>query len=360
MKKTAVISLIILSLAQSGQWGCGKKENAPQEKQEPVFNVRVWKAVKEEVVETVSAVGTLAPEEEVTVSSEVSAPVTRIFKYEGSMVEKGEPLLSLDEEKFRLIVSRNEAELVKAASDLQFAEEDFRRKEALFKEGVISKEGYDAAKRILDSSRGQSESVNAELLLAKKDLKNSKVLAPFSGFLSERYVAPGSYVGAGEKLFKLIDIDPLKISARIPENYSSRIKKGQVVALKISSVDGDFRGAIYFISPDIDEKNRSFEIKARIPNPGAALKPGLFSEVTITTGVRKGVFVVSENAVVTRDDKRVVFVVTDGHVAERAVVTGEREAGKVVVTGGIKEGESIVIDGAQNLKDGSKVTAVTS
>ena len=205
------------------------------------------------------------------------------------------------------------------------------------------------------------ESMEAALRLAQRDLMESNVKAPFSGHLAERFVSVGSYVGEGERLFRLIDIGHLKVSASIPERHLPEVRIGQKVLVTTSTGDdGEFSGAIYFISPHVDEKTRSFEIKARIGNPGEVLKPGLFVDVTVVTGMRKGVFLVPESGVLSRDGRNVVFVVSDNTAHMREVTVLDRADGMVVVGEGLGEGELVVVDGAYDLQEGSKVRVVDS
>ncbi|MBI5598828.1 MAG: efflux RND transporter periplasmic adaptor subunit [Deltaproteobacteria bacterium] len=358
MKRAMAVFFIVTMTA--GLFGCkGKDNSGGRITPESVYNVRVWKAVKEDVPQAIAAVGTLEPEEEVEVSAEVSARLTRVFRDEGAMVGSGERLALLDEETFRLKVSRANADLERALSDLDFAFKDLERKEALFREGIVSKENHEESVMRKKAASAMAESAKAALSLAERDLENSRVKAPFSGVLSEKYVSTGGYVREGEKLFKLMNINPVKVSAGIPERYLGAVSAGQTVSLRVAPVIGEFMGRIYFISPHIDDATRTFEIKARIKNPDGVLRPGFFADVTITTGMKKGIFLVPENGVVTRDDKRFVFVVKDGAVEERAVVIGERAMGKIEVIKGVEEGETVVKDGAHNLKDGSKVNVVT-
>jgi len=175
-------------------------------------------------------------------------------------------------------------------------------------------------------------------------------------------VAVGSYVKEGEKLFKLIDIDTLKVSATIPERFLGRFQAGQEVTLGVASAGPGkaYKGVIYFISPEVDADNRSFEIKARIDNSKQELRPGLFAEVTIVTGIKKGVFLVPEAGVLTRDDKTVVFVADKGTVTTREVEVLERRDAMAVITGGLKAGEAVVVEGAYDLDDGARVRVVGS
>ncbi len=365
MKKILLVVLIVFMLGLG--YGCNgetSKKAVPdgQGASRKAFKVRTVKVESVDLPLNIIAVGTLEPNEEVTVSAEVSAKLTGLFVDEGDEVERGNPLAVLDEEKFVLERDKAGAELDRTGAELEFAEKDLLRKGGLLKEGMVSREDYDSALSKRDSLTSALAAAKAELLLKARELADSRVSAPFAGSISERYVSVGSYVMEGDRLFRLIDIDPVKVSATIPERFLGRLNLGQEVTLTVASagLDKIYNGVIYFISPEVDSKNRSFEIKARIKNSKKELRPGLFAEVTIVTGIKKGVFLVAEGAVLTRDDETIVFVETGGKVEMRVVDLLERRGAAAVITAGLKNGEAVVIEGAYDLDDGAAVRVVES
>ena len=370
--------VLILALGFSAAlFGCGGEETGGKKgapgahgahQARSAQAVRVWSAESGDVPIIINAVGTLEPEEDVFVSSEVEAKVTRIFLDEGDRVSRGETLALLDEEKFNLQVRKAEADLRKARADHDFAEKNLQRKQELIKDGMVTQSDFDESLARRNSAEAYVESMEAALALARDSLERSRVKAPFSAYISERFASAGSYVKKGERLFRLIDIDPVKVSAFISEKYLNVVRKGQVVSLKVSTgappgsdtdrAETGFRGIVYFVSPSIDESSRSFEIKARIKNPEGRLKPGLFADISIETGMRKGVFLVPESAVIARGEKSVLFVVTGDIVEERVVTPGERMQGKIILAEGIEDGEAVVLEGAHALEDGAVVKVV--
>ncbi|VAV83605.1 hypothetical protein MNBD_DELTA01-2116 [hydrothermal vent metagenome] len=365
MKKILLVALIVFTLSLG--YGCKgetSKKAAPsgQGAARAAFKVRTVKVESVDLPLSIIAVGTLEPNEEVMVSAEVSAKLTGLFVDEGDEVEDGQSLVVLDEEKFVLERDKAGAELDKARAELEFAKKDLTRKSGLLREGMVSREDYDAALSKRDSLTSAVASAKAELLLKARELADSRVSAPFGGSISKRYVSVGSYVREGDRLFRLIDIDLVKVSATIPERFLGRLRIGQEVSLTVAStgLNKIYSGVIYFISPEVDPKNRSFEIKARIENPKKELRPGLFAEVTIVTGIKKGVFLVPEGGVLTRSEKTIVFVEAGGKVEIRVVDVLERRGAMAVITRGLKNGEAVVIEGAYDLDEGASVRVVES
>ncbi|MCK4846774.1 MAG: efflux RND transporter periplasmic adaptor subunit [Deltaproteobacteria bacterium] len=322
-------------------------------------NVRTWTAVKTDVPLTIKAVGTIEAEEEVVVSAEVAAVVTDLLKDEGASVQRGTLLAVIDEEKFRLELVARKADFDKAEANLEFSEKDLARSDELLSEGMISQRDYDAKELKLRTDEAVKNSASAAAILAEKELRSSSVTAPFGGLIAERFVSKGTYVKVGAKLFRLIDTRSVKVSALVSERRISDIKMGQRVKVTLSSLTKEYEGGIYYISPDLDEGKRVFEIKVRVKNREGLLKPGLFADMSIITDVREGVFAVPEKAVIVGKDGGVFYVVKDGLASERHLPLIERDGEVILVASGIiEEGEEVVVEGANKLKDGSKVKVV--
>ncbi len=361
-KDTAAVSSQPKQAGQSSKASTDDKGDGKTQVAGAGFKVRTVEVKSVDLPLSIIAVGTLEPNEEVMVSAEVSAKLTGLFVDEGDEVVQGQALVVLDEEKFVLERDRAGAELDQRAAELAFAEKDLVRKSGLLREGMVSQEDYDSALSKRDSLISALAAAKAELLLKARELADSRVGAPFSGSISRRYVSIGSYVKEGDRLFRLIDIDSLKVSATIPERFLGRLRPGQEVTLTVATTgeDKNYSGLIYFISPEVDPKNRSFEIKARIKNQKKELRTGLFAEVAIVTGIKKGLFLVPEGGVLTRNDETIVFVEGGGKVEMRTVELLERRGAMAVISSGLKTGERVVTEGAYDLDDGASVRVVES
>ncbi len=346
--------------SQIGQASSGEKGADKSKSPAPGFKVRTVAVKSVDLPLSIIAVGTLEPNEEVMVSAEVSAKLTGLFVDEGDEVARDQALVVLDEEKFVLERDRAGAELDQRGAELAFAEKDLVRKSGLLREGTVSQEDYDSALSRRDALTSALAAAKAELLLKARELADSRIRAPFSGTISKRYVSVGSYVQEGDRLFRLIDMGSLKVFATIPERFLGRLRPGQEVTLTVGTTGEDkiYSGLIYFISPEVDPKNRSFEIKARIKNQKKELRPGLFAEVTIVTGIKKGLFLVPEGGVLTRNDETIVFVEAGGKVEMRSVDLLERRGAMAVISSGLKTGELVVIEGAYDLDDGASVRVI--
>ena len=152
-----------------------------------------------------------------------------------------------------------------------------------------------------------------------------------------------------------MDVSSVKVSAEVPEGRVGEVREGQFVSVRVKSIDFEFSGSVYFISPDVDKNNRTFRIKARVKNERETLKPGLFANVEVVTGVLKDAYLVPENAIVQGQDGFFVYVASGGAASMRKVSVALRQDGSAVISTGINEGDAVVVDGAQGLAEGAKL-----
>lgn len=373
---------------------------------EPVIRITAAPVVARDVQRRVEAVGTLAPEEEVTVTGEVSGVVEAIAADLGDRVKAGQVLLRLDQREFRLKLERAEANLsaaqkalerAKAASLaskanierakalLEDAKVNWKRFEELFAEGAVSarerdtaRTQYDVAEASLRQAEAQYESdlqavknvratveeAQAALNLQKKALADTVIRSPIGGAIKERFVSVGEFIVGGgmqaTKLFAIVRDHPLKLKAQVPERFAGEVKVGQMVQVEVEAYPGRaFQGKVTRVAPAVDEKTRTFTIEAEIPNEGRLLKPGSFAKARVLTRRERGVPFIPEQALYSFVGITKIFVVADGVVQERQVKTGLRENGMVeIVEGGVRPGERVATSSLAQLFDGAKVQVV--
>jgi membrane fusion protein, multidrug efflux system len=294
------------------------------------------------VTDEVNAVGTLIASESVMIRPERDGRIADIYFSEGQLVRKGAQLVSLD-------ASEIEAQLAVIDAELNLNRSRLKRAEELQSKNFISAQALDEARESLNQSIARQAEIKARL-------EKTVILAPFEGVAGLRQVSPGAYVRAGQDIARLEGIGTLKLDFRVPEVYLSRIAAGQEVQVRVDAYAGEtYRGAIYAIEPAVDEATRTVLLRARIPNPGVRLKPGLFARVNLVLGTRKNAVLVPEQALVPRGRDNFVFRIVDGKAAMTRVELGLRRAGDVEVLSGLAAGDAIVVDGQLKLQDGTAV-----
>ena len=294
------------------------------------------------VVDEIDAVGTLIANESVMIRPERDGRITGIHFSEGQVVTKGARLVSLD-------ASEIEAQLAAIEAELSLNRSRMKRAEDLHAKNFISAQALDEARENLNQSLARHAEVKARL-------EKTVIFAPFEGVAGLRQVSPGAYVKAGQDVARLEGIGTLKLDFRVPEVYLARIRSGQDVRVHVDAYAGEtYRGAIYAVEPAVDEASRTVLLRARVPNPGVRLKPGMFARVNLVLGTRENALLVPEQAIVPRGRDNFVFRIVGGKAAMAKVELGLRRTGDVEILKGLAAGDAIVVDGQLKLQDGAPV-----
>lgn len=357
-------------LLTSGFWllclvlmGCrGGESPQPAQSQERIGREVLVDAVQPIIMpvrHTLKAVGSFFAEDEVAVSAEVAGRVAELLADEGYPLERGQVVLRLEQERPRLEVERAEAEVREARADLELQEITLKRQTELLREEVISQQAYDDVTARARLAAARLERAEANLRLARKSLKDTTVVSPLNGVITERHVAVGEYVKAGDPLFTAVKTNPLKLYFTLPERFAGQIRRDQKVNVRVKAYpDRDFSGRIYFINPQVDPQTRAIQLKALVDNRDGLLKPGFFADVHLILDVNEEAVVLPQEAVVLRESRAFAYVVESGVVRERVVELGEQFNGKVEILSGIHPGEIVVTSGNHTLTDGQTISVV--
>lgn len=293
----------------------------------------------------VRAVGSLRSNESVLIAPEIAGRVAEILVDEGTPIEAGAPVATLDYAIYQ-------AELAQAEASLELSGQNHKRATDLVANGAGTQRALDEAKAALDHDR-------AAVDLARARLAKTRMAAPFAGVLGMRRVSVGAYVGPGEPIINLEQIDPIKVDFRVPEAALAVVAPGRSIAITVDSLPGRaFEGAIYAVDPLVDEAGRSVVVRARIANPDGALRPGLFARVAVTVELRESALLVPERAIVPFGEDSFVYRVVDGAVAMTKVRLGQRQDGEVEILEGVAAGDMVVTDGLLKIGDGMPVAVI--
>ncbi|WP_447978644.1 efflux RND transporter periplasmic adaptor subunit [Candidatus Nitrospira bockiana] len=297
------------------------------------------------ISETLTAVGTLAANESVMIRPEIPGRVTRVNFREGQAVEQGRVLIELD-------AGELEAQLAQAAANREIARLNYDRMKRLIANDNVSRQELDQAATTLKAAE-------ANYRLFEERLSKTRIRSPFAGHLGTRRVSPGDYVQPGRDIVNLEDLTTVKIDFMVPETYFSRLSVGQQVRVHVDAFAGTaFTGEVYSIDPRVDELSRTVRVRARIPNPGVKLRPGMFANVSLVLGRTEDALLIPEEAVVPQQDNASVFRVEEGVARLTEVKLGARERGLVQVVEGLKASDTVVRAGHQKIRDGLPVQPV--
>ncbi|MEW6162242.1 MAG: efflux RND transporter periplasmic adaptor subunit [Nitrospirota bacterium] len=339
--------------------GCKKKE--VKTVGERAVNVSIKAAEKKPLRPFVETIGTLNPYEEVIVSAEVDGGLKSVRVDEGTAVSKGMVLAAIDDTDYNLEVKRAEAALRQTEATLANTKLEYQRKEVLYKEELVTKQQFDDVSTRLSLAEAEIERAKATLSLAREKLKKTKMYSPLSGVVKERKVSTGDYVKNGTNLFVIIQNNPLKLNFTVTEKDAGKLKKGQDVTFRVDAFpDKEFEGKVSIIYPSLEERTRTLEVEALVPNPNGLLKPSFFAHVTLYMGAARDTVVVPVTSLLYEAENVKVFVVEGDRAREREVKIGSKYGELMEIIEGLKEGEKVVIVGQQNLSENVKVNIVGS
>jgi membrane fusion protein (multidrug efflux system) len=356
MKRLFYVFLCLITFSSLLSFtACKKKETKSDE--EKVFNVQVKDIVKKPLRPFIESIGTLNPNEEVTISAEVEGILRSVKIEEGTQVSKGMLLAAIDDSDYGLEVKRAEAALRQAEATLENTKLEFKRKDALFKEELVTKQQYDDVVTRLSLAEAEVERAKASLAIARLKLSKTKITSPLACVVKEKRVSAGDFVKNGTPLFVIIQPNPIKLRFTVPEKDVGRLKMNQEVTLKVDGFPGsEFKGKVNIVFPNVEEKTRTLQVEAIVPNNNGILKPGLFAKVILYTAGERDTIVVPVTSLLYEAEKVKVFIIEGDRAKEREVKLGSKYGELMEIIDGVKEGEKIVAIGQQNLSEGAKVS----
>ena len=294
----------------------------------------------------IEAVGTTQANESVEVTSKASNTVTAIRFQEGEVVERGAILVEMDATQLR-------ANLAEAQASLARSKSQYDRSRDLQSRQAMSMADLEQVEAALKADE-------ARVAAAQARLDDTIIRASFSGRTGFRHVSVGSFVSPGTVITTLDDTSIIKLDFTVPETYLFVLSRGLPVKAAAAGLpDRIFEGVVTNMDSRIDPVTRSVTVRAEIPNPNGLLRQGMFMTVALQGEVTP-TLLVPEEALVPERGHAYVFVVKDNVVERREVHTGKRRPGFVEIVDGVAEHERVVIDGTQNVRDGSVVQEATA
>ncbi len=294
---------------------------------------------------SIRAIGSLRSDESVQIASEIAGRIAEISFKEGETVAAGAVLVRLDD-------ALAKAELADAQARFDLAAANNQRASQLSRSGNVTEKAIDEATASLEIAR-------AALELQKVRLAKHVITAPFAGRVGLRRISPGSYLAVATPIVNLEKTDRLKVDFKLPELYLSSVAIGQTVEIVVDALPGrTFEGTIYAIDPQVDINGRAVQLRALLPNPDYALRPGLFARIVVRGATSREVVMVPESAVVPRAGETFAFRIDNGRAVEARIKLGERMGDEVEVLEGLAPNAQVVIAGQQKLRSGSPVEVV--
>lgn len=337
MRQFPPVALALIALA-----GCGGAKPAGGPPQPPPAPVEVVAAELQSVDRSVRLLGQCDAVDGVVLTTKAGGIVRAIDFASGAAVDAGQVLLRLDAAREEAAVREAQGERDKAAKELD-------NRQPLLAKGLVSQDEIDRLKAELEAKEGS-------LAVARAELAERTVTAPFSGSIGIRRVSLGSYLAPGAPIAPLARLDPLQVAFAVPEVHLAALRPGLAVRASTPAWPGRiFTGTVTAFDPGADTASRSIATVAVLPNPDRALKPGMALTVDLVLETIAEAVTVPERAVVLQGEQAVVWTVVDGKAQRNAVKLGVRLPGRIHIAEGLAAGAQVVVQGLQGMRPGVPV-----
>jgi len=353
--------------------GCHRNEQAVAAPPPPEVKVAV--VLQRDVPVYVEAIGETRGNTEIEIRARVEGFIESVDYKEGTLVEKGQPLYTIDSRPFQARLAATKASQAEAEAQLARTHQDVARYEPLVAKNAISREEYDTAVALEKAAAATVDATKAVVEQAQIDVSYTKVLAPEAGLAGRTEVYAGTLVGRGQStlLTRISRIDPIHVRFSFPEkDYLALARKrgngasadnASSVPFELVLADGSVHpatGKLVFVDRNVDAVTGTIMAEAAFPNPGELLRPGQYGRVRALIEQHAGAILVPQRAVQEMQGVLSVMALGQGDTVEqRLVTTGQRIGSLWVIASGLKAGDRVMVEGLQKVRPGMKVNAKT-
>ncbi|HTY76445.1 MAG TPA: efflux RND transporter periplasmic adaptor subunit [Candidatus Bathyarchaeia archaeon] len=385
--------------------------------------VGVVAPLRRDVEVKLSFTADILPIKQAAIFSKVSGYIRKIHVERGDLVKEGQLLVEIDDLELRASAEQARAALLSAQAGLEVARSTLEgqkanlenqranlnkaravatndtrqaeRMKTLFEKGMVAAADWDNARTTADSSKASTEAAEAQLrlaavqittqesqvrlaqaqvetyraalTLAQTNLNNTRLLAPFSGYIAQRNLDQGAAVSAQSAgttntsvgILLIQDIASVKVQIEVPERDIARVRVGDPVRVTADPYKGEsFAGSIARVVHSLDPRSRTMGIEVEIPNPAAKLKPGMFARVEAVVETRKQVLTVPMESLRVGEGPPVVMVVRNNAVEAITVELGAADQRDIEVVKGVGERDQVILQGKDLVRAGQKVRTV--
>lgn len=357
-KKKALVIAAVAAIAALAVWllSGGKKE------EKITFDTAA--VAPANIMNSITATGTIEPVTSVTVGTQVSGIVSKLFVDYNSVVKKGQVIAELDKTNLMSQLNTAKTQLATAQSQLNYQTANYKRYKTLFEKGLVAADDFDNAKLSYTQAKEQVVSAKEEVQRAQTNLGYATITSPIDGVVLSKSVEEGQTVAASfstPELFTIAqDLTNMQVVADVDEADIGDVKEGERVTFTVDAYPDDtFEGEVKQVRQEATTTNNvvTYEVVISAPNADLKLKPGLTANVTIYTAERKGVLSVPSKAlrftpqketvgkmkiVDAANAKNKVWTIEGNSIVAHKVNIGMTDGTNTQIVGGIAEGTKVV------------------
>lgn len=321
------------------------EQEAAIKKERPPVNTVVMEVIPRLISNKINLPGAIEPWTRLELISKIAGSIEEILVQEGDSVKEGDIIALLESDDYRIALDRAEAAY-------KFAKADFERDKSVYAQGVIPTAELDARETSMQTAKADLD--NARLLYER-----CKIKAPISGVIRSLDAKVGLYLGIGDPIGRILQIDKVKAVIGIPESDITAVRNLPTVDLTIQALDDlNVVGKNHFVSSSPETAARLYRFELEIDNPDHRILPGMFVRANIIKQSRENALTIPFYSIISRNDEQYVFIENDGVVKRQNVKTGIMEQWMVEITSGLKNGDRIVVEGHRDVENDQKVNVV--
>lgn len=391
-KHTRFIATALGIVTAIAMCSCSGSENKAQASGAAV-TVGVTKVAKKSLGREITLSSELVPFQEIDVYAKESGYIKDLKVDYGAHVKAGQVMAILEIPELQAQLDEDQAEIKNATNQITRAQHELGRYQAQYKAlhleytrlndvfqsqpGIVAQQEVDdaqgkdlAASSQVDAGQAALESAQSQLAASKAKLVHdqslydySRITAPFSGVVTERYANLGTLMQAGTgsstqamPLVRLSQDDLFRLVIPVPESYVRYIRVGDPVSVNVPSLNRTFPGKVARFSVDVRADTRTMHTEVDVPNPQRLLLPGLYAEALLNLDRKENVPTIPVQALSHEGDKMTVFVVNrNGQLEDRPVQVGLQTSSDAEIVSGLNEGEEVVVSDRGGLRAGQRV-----
>ncbi len=331
----------------------------------PPTPVSVAEVINREIEQWDDFTGRIEAVDRVEIRPRVAGYLTGVHFQEGGMVEKGDRLFSIDDREYLAALASARADVARAKSRLKLAEDEMARSEKLIASRAVSAGELESRQGETQQAQADVDAAVARQRQTELNVQFSQISTPISGRVGAALIKPGNLVAPGESLLTtVVSVDPVYVvfegDERAYLRYQEMASSGarpssrntrNPVRVGLANEEGyPHEGEMDFIDNALDPSSGTIRARAVLQNPEGLLVPGLFARVRLLGSSRRQALLVHEQAILTDQDRKYVFVVGEGNTAERRdLQLGGSAEGLRIVESGLEAGDRVVVNGTKKI-----------